>query len=289
MRTDFVSSNNQTMPTKKNSSNINFIKSNNSMNSAAFNSNSEKHTKYHQHNHHHQKEKLHPISNNLKNDLPSLLKSNRSSSLPLKIVFNQNLKQQQQQQQQNSPVIPEHSMANSWSGNTSFMQRPKSNSFDRTRSPHYHLSHGTKSIFLPYKYPQLSMSEHFLNLIGLDETKQHEQITSLLHFITKSNKEASCVTNLTNEVNAVSLSSSYSSTSEYSSVPSSPIEPNSMLANENEIIKAAIESKNDDEKLNSDGNDIIQDSNAQKEIISTTESLLSSSFSSTTTLTENFE
>jgi hypothetical protein len=183
MRTDLVvSSNPQMLQSKKfSSNNISINKSMNSnINITNNNSNSSPFLREKHGNFHHQKEKLQQqhanTSLNSSNSVDSLLllKNNRSSSLPLKIVFNQGMKQHQQQQ---------NNMAKSWNGDSSvFLHRQqKSNSFDRTRSSHCH----NNSLFLPYKYAQQSMSEHFLNLIELEESKHYHQmqINNLIRYM----------------------------------------------------------------------------------------------------------
>ena len=171
-----------------------------------------------------------PLSSIDSTSIPSL-KNNRSSSLPLKIMF-----KQQQQHSRHSNAIPvthtqNHSdkhIAKSWNGNSNsptFHSRisstSKTNNAKLNSTPFF-----TNGNFLSYKHAQLSLSEHFINLIEQQQQQHYNEMKELKlkqqnYKETSANKLLAAQTQ-NDEILAVvasSLSSSYSSSSSSSSSP----------------------------------------------------------------------
>ena len=132
------------------------------------------------------------------------LKNSRSSSLPLKIASSK--------RQANRSSFSEQKIAKSWNGNSSpltFQQQQKHQQQQRLRNnqntnsikPHY-ITSGNNNLFLSYKYAQVSLSEHFLNLIE-QQQKNELDFSQVLNEKSNFYDEASS-----------SLASSYSSTIE---------------------------------------------------------------------------
>ena len=120
------------------------------------------------------------------------LKNSRSSSLPLKIMF------KQQASRSNNRISD---IAQSWNGSSNLTFQAKQAQQQQQQLPRYHINHyfANSNSFNFYKYPQLSLSEYFLNIL---EQQQKKEINEMRRVLLEK----------PNGIN--SLNSSYSSTGE---------------------------------------------------------------------------